>query len=283
MNISCASVDVISGNQNCLSSNDDSENNIPLARSKVSSSTKSPFQLLIPTPNYAVVKRNPRRKAINYKACIVTKDLFTDIEKKKDTRKKKMKENDSQRIDNKSKKPKSETKKKTSCKNNKRRSKTVFRKEDTMQKTTKERSNTSDEGNDIDKWYCYACHTERCEDMRQCPLCQKWFHEQCLVPRQPAVHLIFFICYTCKSNAKWRPTVYRPPSASSVVALYPLPDKIPGLSVPWHNTSVATGIADSGKSRNLYGIYSTRASRLLTPALSPRTLTHIRLVTYTVI
>ncbi|KAJ0172085.1 hypothetical protein K1T71_012058 [Dendrolimus kikuchii] len=53
-------------------------------------------------------------------------------------------------------------------------------KEDTMQKTIKERSNTSDEGNDIDKWYCYACHTERCEDMRQCPLCQKWFHEQCL-------------------------------------------------------------------------------------------------------
>ncbi|CAG4918539.1 unnamed protein product [Colias eurytheme] len=39
---------------------------------------------LIPTPNFAVVKqKKPRRKAINYKARIVTKDLFTDIDKKR--------------------------------------------------------------------------------------------------------------------------------------------------------------------------------------------------------
>ena len=67
------------------SSSEDSEDNIPLQNLREQNkSLKSPFQQLIPTPNYAVVKQNkPKRKAFNYKGQRVTRDLFMERETKK--------------------------------------------------------------------------------------------------------------------------------------------------------------------------------------------------------
>lgn len=31
-----------------------------------------------------------------------------------------------------------------------------------------------------DKWYCYACLEEKFEDMRECGVCRKWYHELCV-------------------------------------------------------------------------------------------------------
>ncbi|KAF5295547.1 hypothetical protein FQR65_LT10410 [Abscondita terminalis] len=62
---------------------------IPLANLK-SKETKSPFQELMPTPNFAVIKNKPRRKAINYKGQRITKDLFSNREKTKENEKSKI-------------------------------------------------------------------------------------------------------------------------------------------------------------------------------------------------
>ncbi|CAG2054953.1 unnamed protein product [Timema podura] len=51
------------------------DNEIPLANLKTKDSLKSPFHELMPTPNYAVVKAKPRRKALNYQSQRVTKEL----------------------------------------------------------------------------------------------------------------------------------------------------------------------------------------------------------------
>ncbi|CAG9796463.1 unnamed protein product [Diatraea saccharalis] len=66
------------------SDDDDSDYNIPLERLRIKKSLKTPFQKLLPTPTYAVIKQKPRRKAINYKGRIITKDIFTDRENKKE-------------------------------------------------------------------------------------------------------------------------------------------------------------------------------------------------------
>ncbi|CAB3234408.1 unnamed protein product [Arctia plantaginis] len=157
INISSTHVDVIGRDHHLVSSDEDSEDNIPLENLRVpsNSATTSSFQQLIPTPNYVVIKNKPRRrKAINYKGRIITKDLFKEKEKKKEMKRSRKTEHESQRYEKSRKKPKTDFKKKT--------------------KKTKEIDD------DNDKWYCHACNAERCEDMRQCPLCRKWFHEECL-------------------------------------------------------------------------------------------------------
>ncbi|CAH2002876.1 unnamed protein product [Acanthoscelides obtectus] len=54
-----------------------SDDNIPLANFKAKK-FRSPFQELFPTPNYAVTKNKPKRKAIDYKSQRITKDLFKE-------------------------------------------------------------------------------------------------------------------------------------------------------------------------------------------------------------
>ncbi|KAL4717794.1 hypothetical protein ACJJTC_000943 [Scirpophaga incertulas] len=62
----------------------DSEVENLLSELKQSSKTNevylTPFQELLPTPNYATIKNKPRRKALNYIGQQVTKDLFKEIE-----------------------------------------------------------------------------------------------------------------------------------------------------------------------------------------------------------
>ncbi|KAL0871502.1 hypothetical protein ABMA27_005220 [Loxostege sticticalis] len=196
------------------STSDDPEDNIPLARLKAKTDTKTPFQQLLPTPNFAVVKQKPRRKAINYKGQIVTKDLFAKRDSKKNTpmeQKKQKKSNNNQQQNketsvkrnpekkNQEKKQTIEQRqrychlttedqhqsKKTKENSKKDRELKYKHKKQTIQtKTnkkliTKGKKEGKSEHND-DKWYCFACNEERFEDMRQCTACKKWFHELCL-------------------------------------------------------------------------------------------------------
>ncbi|KAL4712895.1 hypothetical protein ACJJTC_011965 [Scirpophaga incertulas] len=85
---------VDSKQQGSRTSDDNSEYNIPLERLRIKKNSKTPFQKLLPIPNYAVIKQKPRHAE--------------------------------------------------------------------------------------EKWYCYACNEERYADMRNCPLCKRWFHEECL-------------------------------------------------------------------------------------------------------
>ncbi|KAL0812024.1 hypothetical protein ABMA28_009418 [Loxostege sticticalis] len=68
---------------------DDSEDNIPLINFKKVTKAipadvaKTPFQELIPTPNFATIKTKPGRKALNYVGQRDTKDLFKDVQVKK--------------------------------------------------------------------------------------------------------------------------------------------------------------------------------------------------------
>lgn len=138
----------------------------------------------------AVVKQKPRRKALNYKAQIVTKDLFIerDIEKKlqKEQQKKKIKERNEEKkqkqlVLNKNKRINEEKRqeKQKSSRKSKKKEQTIQTKK-SRAKTIKSKEKENNSAVSDDKWYCYACNTESFEDMRQCPDCQRWFHEQCL-------------------------------------------------------------------------------------------------------
>lgn len=172
------------------STEDDSEDEVPLVRLKSQKSTKTEFRQLIPTPNLGIVKNTPRRKAINYKARIVTKDLFTERENRKDIQKKKVKENEQKRKEVKSKdKPSKKANSKKECTNKKGK---ACQTKNSGAIKGKNKGNHAD-----DKWYCYACFTENFEDMRQCPTCQRWYHEECLGLTKDDVD---FDCLFCNYN-----------------------------------------------------------------------------------
>ncbi|XP_063895036.1 inhibitor of growth protein 2-like [Helicoverpa armigera] len=160
-------MDNIYGSEENIEDSDDfsSDDNVPLANLK-DNKFRSPFQELLPTPNYAVTKNKPRRKAINYKGQRVTKDLFKEQETLKEnklTKKRKPKE---------SKKTKNEKKKRS--KGDKRK-----------------RSNLSVE----ESWFCPACNENRVSDMRQCVKCRIWYHEECLGLTKNDKD--FFYCQNC--------------------------------------------------------------------------------------
>lgn len=167
LNKSSLAMDNIYGSEENIEDSDDfsSDDNVPLANLK-DNKFRSPFQELLPTPNYAVTKNKPRRKAINYKGQRVTKDLFKEQETLKEnklTKKRKPKE---------SKKTKNEKKKRS--KGDKRK-----------------RSNLSVE----ESWFCPACNENRVSDMRQCVKCRIWYHEECLGLTKNDKD--FFYCQNC--------------------------------------------------------------------------------------
>ncbi|CAK1578653.1 unnamed protein product [Parnassius mnemosyne] len=166
-----------------------SEDILPLSRLKAKKVLKSPFQQLLPTPNFVVVKqKKPRLKSINYKGRIVTKDLFAErvITKENNTKQQhKKKTEDEQPHAKRNKKELQSKKKNEKCIKN---SRPVNRNEEKRQnkehelgnKTIKKKINDFSQIDTTDKWYCHACNTEKLEDMRQCPGCQRWFHEECV-------------------------------------------------------------------------------------------------------
>ncbi|XP_046976390.1 PHD finger protein ALFIN-LIKE 3-like [Vanessa cardui] len=157
-----------------VTNDENSEDDVPLRRLQ---ERKKSFQELIPTPNFAIVKQNPKRKAINYKAQIVTKNLFVERQTHKEKNKKRERNISDTDI---KKQRKSNLKEGHQRKVNiKDRSKRC-EKGKKVKESKKKSKLSRDEIDTNDRWYCYACNTERLEDMRQCPLCQKWFHEECV-------------------------------------------------------------------------------------------------------
>ncbi|KAF5271298.1 hypothetical protein FQR65_LT05313 [Abscondita terminalis] len=126
---------------------------ITLANLK-SKKTKSPFQELMPAPNFAVIKNKPVRKAV-IKGQRITKDLYNNREKTKENEKSKIQKR-------KGMKPKIENLKKT------------LRAASDKGKVKKTKVSP-----DTD-WYCHACKVGCLSDMRQCAQCMKWYHEECI-------------------------------------------------------------------------------------------------------
>lgn len=136
---------------NLYTSEEDSDDDTPLASLKTKE-TKSPFQELMPTPNYAVIKDKPRRKAINYRGQRITRDLFKKREE--------LKENEMIKV-KKSKKANQKTK-------------------DRKNKSGKDSSKAKKSKIIESEWFCHACKEGRVSDMRQCVQCCKWYHEECV-------------------------------------------------------------------------------------------------------
>ncbi|KAJ8724447.1 hypothetical protein PYW08_015921 [Mythimna loreyi] len=152
----------------CFSDEDD----VPLLNLK-KPNNKTEFEKFLPTPNYAVTKTNrPRKKAINYKGQRITKDLFN----KKDERKKKTK--------------KTKTKKNEKNKKDKIKNRVIKTK-----KKTQNKKRINEKEDDTEEWYCYACHENTKLDMRQCKLCMKWYHEECVGLSKDDED---FICSSCE-------------------------------------------------------------------------------------
>lgn len=154
---------------------------IPLPKViKTTTTTKTTFQKLIPTPNFAVVKIKPRRKALNYVGQRITKDLFkdaneikkvknkTDMKELQKVTKKGGKENQGASEENSQKGSKKDQKGKQKATN-----KIIKQKSTTKTKVISKNKNHED-------WYCMACKTVRVADMRQCKLCHDWYHEDCV-------------------------------------------------------------------------------------------------------
>lgn len=170
---------------------DDFEDNVPLSTLK-KDIEKSPFHKQIPTPNFAVIKDKPRRKAINYIGQKITKDLF-DVAKDKltkntkktntSTKTKEIRDNtDHLKITKNKNKSKVIIKNTTNKKPNK--NERPSKKEKVVKNITKKNRQTDVEKkkvNSIDSsWYCHGCKLDTVADMRQCKECLKWYHEDCV-------------------------------------------------------------------------------------------------------
>lgn len=137
---------------------DDSDDDVPLS-DLTNEKSSTTFKGLIPTPNFAVVKSHPRRKALNYKGQRIVKDLF---EKKKELK------------DDKCYTKKGNNKKKMLSKGRKYGAKKDNKKTRTTEKHKPKKTNLDD------TWFCHGCKLDKKEDMRICKKCLKWYHEDCV-------------------------------------------------------------------------------------------------------
>lgn len=163
---------------------DDPQDNLPLSELK-KHAEKSPFHKQIPTPNFAIIKYKPRRKAMNYIGQKITKDLFDTAKEKtaKNTKRTTKKTKPSRRPSD------ADTTKNLQLTRNQRqkgkqpsdsnKGKKELN-EDINKKVTK--ASKKKESKTLEKhgWYCHGCKVDRLDDMRQCQKCQKWYHEVCV-------------------------------------------------------------------------------------------------------
>ncbi|XP_072931645.1 uncharacterized protein [Epargyreus clarus] len=178
---------------------DDSEDNLPVSKLK-RKAEKSPFHKQIPTPNFAIIKNQPRRKAINYIGQKITKDLFNTVKEKtaknnlKTTKQTKSSRRPSymdssknlqltrnQRQEgiqpNDSNKRRKEQNKKEGTELKKVTKETRQNEHKKLTKATKRKEPKIPKKHD---WYCHGCKVDRLADMRQCKQCQMWYHEDCV-------------------------------------------------------------------------------------------------------
>lgn len=118
-----------------------------------------------------------RRKAINYRGTLITKDLFDKYNQEKInskevkvTKEKKINKTNAllmlKQVDEK------KTKFKETLNPNKVLNKIVSAKKSTTVKGKSQKQVS---------WYCHACKEDRMDDaMRQCSRCSKWYHEECV-------------------------------------------------------------------------------------------------------
>lgn len=149
---------------NCQSDEDDE---VPLANL----TEKSPFQKLLPTPDYAVTKNKPRRKALNYKGQRVTKDIF---QKTKEAQKEEDNQKKTETQESNTEQGKEKGKGKGKGKGTRKSSKKV---QDNQNKYKNEESSIKESQ---ECWYCPACNEDRVADMRPCTECVKYYHEECV-------------------------------------------------------------------------------------------------------
>lgn len=172
---------------------EDSDDNSPLSKIKETAENfvaKTPFHKQIPTPNFAIIKNKPRRKALNYKGQKITKDLF-DINRDKTSKKRKNHKGSvvskgqlkGKRNANETKKPRKVVKSFTKKKETRSGQET--------DRTKKRDTNISQD----EVWYCQACKMERIADMRQCKQCRIWYHEECVGLTKEDVEQ--FVCPDC--------------------------------------------------------------------------------------
>lgn len=147
-------------------SESDEENTIPLSELKKRLSTRkeheNSFQKFLKTPDLTAKKSTPvRRKALNYKAQVVTKQLFNCSDSKITSVQ--------------------EAEVQPSC------SKNVSAQEAEVQPSCSK--NISAQKAEVqpscskgftDSWYCPLCNEESQKDMRCCARCKTWAHEECL-------------------------------------------------------------------------------------------------------
>lgn len=106
--------------------------------------TNVSFNLLLKTPKKEKKQRALRRKALNYKGNVLSKELFTEPEKTQVTQ-----------DDQLNSQPKKKARAKVS--------KIVVG--ETIEDSA---------------WYCGLCETGKVVDMRSCPSCHSWFHDECI-------------------------------------------------------------------------------------------------------
>lgn len=149
------------------SSSSDESDDLPLSRVK-----RNDFYDLLPTPvKIKTCTPTVRRKAINYRGTPVTKDLFDKYNQEK-IKSKEVKGNKRK----KNKQDENLTDIKTG-----RKEKTKFKKTLNPKKGKVVSAKKSSELQKQVSWYCHACKEDRMDDaMRQCSLCSKWYHEECV-------------------------------------------------------------------------------------------------------
>lgn len=132
---------------------DDAEDVVPLAtlkrrlKKQVTPEKENSFSKILVTPDMKPPERkNVRKKALNYKAQEVTKDIFCSRPKEKPT--------PDCSVSKGSKKPTGEPQ--PSC------------------------SYSAAPSSSKESWFCVICDEDRIADMRQCKGCQSWMHEECL-------------------------------------------------------------------------------------------------------
>ncbi|CAK1577977.1 unnamed protein product [Parnassius mnemosyne] len=140
-------------------------------------SNKTPFQIFLPTPNYAQVKtKGQHKKAMNYKGQRITKDLFSEKSEKQ------QKNKINSKVDAKTNKQQKKNilDKKNPNTNEVNTKKKVLKCKDITKKQQRKKKQINEGKDDTEEWYCYACFENKKLDMRQCGICKRWYHEECV-------------------------------------------------------------------------------------------------------
>ena len=142
------------------------------------------FSDLMPTPKIAKSNRARSRKSINYKASVVSKQLFDDYNSKLQINKEAKKSHDksaskgSEKNDQKAVKKGAEERIKSSRKKRKSNSKASAKGKGLKRAKISSVMNSADGG--AEAWYCNVCKEDTQLTMTKCRVCHTWLHNECV-------------------------------------------------------------------------------------------------------